>query len=69
WFAIEYATQTGYGSLQCPRSAALAVTPPNDFQHLVVSGPGGRLQPYGGTIQALHCGEITTSPVLAHAPF
>ena len=69
WFEILYVTQTTYGDLQCPRSATLAVTPPGDTGPLLVTRTGGQLQPYGGTTQALHCGGIIVSPVLAQPPF
>jgi hypothetical protein len=69
WFDIEFPTQTGFGSLQCPTSAALAVIPPNDTTALVVSGSGGQLGVYGGDIPHLMCGNIDVSPVLAQPPF
>lgn len=69
WFDILYVTQNDYGDMQCPRSATLGVTPPGDSRPLVVTGTGGQLQPYGGSTQALHCGEISVSPVLAQPPF
>ncbi|MGH9307666.1 MAG: DUF4232 domain-containing protein [Acidimicrobiales bacterium] len=69
WFALGFADQTGYGSAQCPKSTSLAVTAPNAYDHLTITGAGGQLQPYGGTVQSLHCGQITVSPVLSHPPF
>jgi Protein of unknown function (DUF4232) len=69
WFDIEFLTQTGFGSLQCPTSAALAVIPPNDKTALVVRGSGGQIGAYGGDIPHLMCGNIDVSPVLAEPPF
>jgi hypothetical protein len=69
WFDIEFATQTGFGNLTCPRSTSLAVIPPNEYSHLVVRGTGGELAPYGGTTEDLRCGQIRTSAVLAASPY
>jgi hypothetical protein len=69
WFDIEFPTQTGFGSLQCPTSAALAVIPPNDTTALVVRGPGGQIGAYGGDIPHLMCGTINVSPILTQPPF
>jgi hypothetical protein len=69
WFDIEFPTQTGFGSLQCPTSAALAVIPPNDTTALVIRGSGGQIGAYGGDIPHLMCGNINVSPVLAQPPF
>lgn len=68
WFAIEFPTQTGYGNLTCPRSTYLAVTPPGDSKPLRVAGQGGEIAAYGGTTQALRCGQIETTAVLAAPP-
>lgn len=68
WFAIQYPTQTGYGNLSCPKSASLGVMAPGDTAQLTVSGPGGQLQPYGGTTQDLQCGHINVTPVAARPP-
>jgi hypothetical protein len=69
WFDIEFPTQTGFGNLQCPTSAALAVIPPNDVSPVVLRGPGGQIGAYGGDIPHLMCGNINVSPVLAQPPF
>jgi hypothetical protein len=69
WFDIEFPTQTGFGSLQCPTSAALAVIPPNDTTALVVRGSGGQIGAYGGDIPHLMCGNINVSPILPQPPF
>jgi hypothetical protein len=69
WFAIQFPTRTGFGTISCPTSSALAVVPPNTTTAFVLLGPGGQLQPFGGTTQNVHCGEITTSPILGHPPF
>jgi hypothetical protein len=62
-FSMKYAAQTGYGSLSCPTSTSLEITPPNDYHYLTVTGPAGKLQPYGGTTQDLQCGIIDVQPV------
>ena len=69
WFDIEFPTQTGFDSLQCPTSAALAVIPPNDTTALVIRGSGGQIGAYGGDIPHVMCGNINVSPVLAQPPF
>ena len=62
-FDLGYANQTGYGSANCPTSAAVTVTPPNNLNPI---NARWHLQPYGGsTIAKLRCGEITVSPVYA----
>jgi hypothetical protein len=61
-FDLGYADSTGYGNERCPTSARVEITPPNDFAHLTISW---HLQPYGGDIPHLECGEITVSPVFA----
>jgi Protein of unknown function (DUF4232) len=69
WFDIEFPTQTGFGSLHCPTSAALAVIPPNNRTALILRGPGGQIAPYGGDIPHLMCGNIDVSSVLSQPPF
>ncbi len=69
WFDIEFPTQTGFGTLTCPTSFALAVIPPNNTMALRITGSGGQISPYGGDIPHLMCGNITTSPVLPQPPF
>lgn len=61
-FAVGFATATGYGSEQCPRSSTVAITPPNDYHSIVMHWA---IAPYGGTAQHLQCGDITVSPVYA----
>lgn len=63
-FDIGYADSTGFGNERCPTSTRVEVTPPNDYGHLTIAW---RLQPYGGNIPHLRCGEITVSPVYAGA--
>ncbi len=63
YFHMGFAASTGYGNAQCPTSARVEFTPPNDFQSLTVPLA---IRPYGGpTIAQLNCGEITVSPVYA----
>ncbi|MGH9069338.1 MAG: DUF4232 domain-containing protein [Acidimicrobiales bacterium] len=69
WFAIEYATQTGYGNLSCPRSASLAISPPAGYGSVLISGRGGQLRPYGGTTQHLRCGQISETQLYPFPPF
>jgi hypothetical protein len=61
-FNLGYADATGYGNEKCPTSARVEVTPPNDYSHLTIAW---MLQPYGGDIPHLVCGEINVSPVFA----
>jgi hypothetical protein len=61
-FAVGFATATGYGSEQCPRSSTVAITPPNDYHSIVMHWA---IAPYGGTTQHLECGDVTVSPVYA----
>ena len=63
YFALHFPDGTGYSGLVCPASAALWVTPPGSTHATVVSGAGARIEPYGGSIRHLHCGEIDVSPV------
>jgi hypothetical protein len=61
-FDLGYADATGYGNEHCPTSTRVEVTPPNDYGHLTIAW---KLQPYGGDIPHLECGEIAVSPVFA----
>lgn len=61
-FDLGYADSTGFGDDRCPTSTRVEITPPNDYKHLTIAW---RLQPYGGDIPHLRCGEITVSPVFA----
>ncbi len=65
YFIVGYADATGYSGDSCPSSSSLEVTAPNDYQYLTISAA---LNPYGGTIQNLQCGDLTISPVLASLP-
>jgi hypothetical protein len=65
YFGVHYAAQTGYGNLKCPTSAALRITPPGTTVGLVLHGPGGKIQAYGGSIPHLHCGILGVSAVSA----
>lgn len=64
-FSMRFADQTGFGSLQCPTSVSLEVTPPNAYNYVTVTGQAGQIQAYGGTTQNLKCGEIDVKPVVA----
>ncbi len=68
WFMMEFSNSTGYANAQCPTSVSLEITPPNSYHYLVVSGRGGQLNPYGGTVTALHCGTISVQPVTDSNP-
>lgn len=66
YFAVRYASATGYGGLACPIASALRVTPPGATVALVLRGPGARVRAYGGTTEHLRCGMLTVSAVTAH---
>jgi hypothetical protein len=63
-FELGYADATGFGSETCPTSTRIEITPPNDYRPLTIAW---RIQPFGGDIPHLRCGEITVSPVYAGA--
>ncbi|HEX2702039.1 MAG TPA: DUF4232 domain-containing protein [Solirubrobacteraceae bacterium] len=63
-FNLGYADATGYGNERCPTSTRVEITAPNDYKPLTIVW---RIQPYGGDIPHLECGEITVSPVFAGA--
>ena len=65
YFGIEYESSTGYMNAYCPTSAALELTAPGTTRGVLLSGVGGRIQPYGGSIQHLHCGILSMTPVSA----
>ncbi len=65
YFGVHYAASTGYGTLRCPTSAALKLTAPGTAAGLTLHGPGGRIQPYGGSIPHLHCGILHVSALTA----
>ena len=60
-FLLGYADATGYGTATCPRSTVLSVTPPGDQRAIAVRVGMGV---YGGTIQALRCGEVAVWPIV-----
>jgi len=64
-FYLGYADSTGYGDEQCPASTRVEITAPNDYRPLTIAW---KIQPYGGDIPHLKCGEITVSPVFAGSP-
>jgi Protein of unknown function (DUF4232) len=60
-FDLGYSDSTGYGTAICPEATTLAITPPGAQQPISVTV---EVDAYGGsTIQTLHCGDITVSPV------
>ena len=65
YFAVEYASQTGYATLTCPRSAALRFVPPQVAGSLALRGAAARIAPYGGTTEHLDCGIVHVSAVTA----
>jgi hypothetical protein len=65
YFGVLYASQTGYGNLTCPESAALRFTPPQNTATIVWRGSGARIAPYGGTTEHLKCGSVRVSAVTA----
>lgn len=68
YFALYYPDSTGFDDLHCPTSAALELTPPGETHAIVFHGQGSQIEPYGGNVVHLHCGEIDVSPVTTH-PF
>lgn len=68
WFTLQYPDQTGYGSLTCPTSTALEVTPPNAYHFLTVTGTAGTIQAYGGTSTHLQCGRLSVRAVTGTPP-
>lgn len=65
WFAIDYATATGFAGERCPTAARLRVTPPQLSQSLVLGGRAAHITPYGGSTVHLLCGEIHVTPLSA----
>jgi hypothetical protein len=65
YFDIHYASQTGFGNLSCPTSAALRLTAPGQMVGEVLHGKGGAIQPYGGSQTHLECGTVRVTPVTA----
>jgi hypothetical protein len=63
-FSLRFAHATGYGSASCPTSTSLEITPPNSYHSITVTGSGGQVQAYGGTVSNLKCGEIFVQPVV-----
>jgi hypothetical protein len=59
-FDIGYSDATGYANERCPTSARVAIIPPEDTKPITIAW---RLEPYGGDIPHLRCGEIAVSPV------
>ncbi|HUB76430.1 MAG TPA: DUF4232 domain-containing protein [Solirubrobacteraceae bacterium] len=63
-FDMGYADATGFGNEHCPTSSRVEITAPNDYRTLTISWA---IQPYGGDIPHLRCGQINVSPVFAGA--
>lgn len=59
-FDMFYEAGTGYGNLSCPTSTSVNFTPPGSTTALVLAW---KIQPYGGTVQALKCGELKVGPL------
>jgi hypothetical protein len=59
-FDMIFAAQTGYGNAYCPASSSVTLIPPGSTAGVTVVW---KIQPYGGTVQALHCGELRVSPI------
>jgi len=59
-FDVLYEAQTGYGNAYCPTSSKVKFTPPGSKTPLILTW---KIQPYGGTVQNLRCGEIRVSPL------
>ena len=65
YFGVEYASQTGFATLRCPKSVALRITPPQVAGSLTLRAPAARIAPYGGTTKQLECGIVHVSAVTA----
>jgi len=65
YFAVVYHSQTGFGRLTCPASAALELTAPGTSTGLVLKGPAGQIAAYSGSQVHLRCGLLRVSPVTA----
>jgi hypothetical protein len=63
-FYLGYDDSTGFGNEKCPASTRVEITPPNDYRPLTIAW---QIEPYGGDIPHLQCGEITVSPVFPGA--
>lgn len=61
-FDLGYSDSTGYGNLKCPTSVQQEIMPPGSDKPIIVKW---NMDPYGGSIPKLHCGEVTVSPVYA----
>jgi hypothetical protein len=63
YFSASWPDGTGYAGASCPTSTSLEITPPNDTMQLLVTGAGGVINAFGGTLAHLQCGTITVTPV------
>jgi hypothetical protein len=61
-FDLGYSDSTGYENLKCPTSVQQEITPPGSYKPIIVNWS---MDPYGGSVPNLHCGEVTVSPVYA----
>ncbi len=59
-FLVGYESATGYSGVTCPTSHAIEIYPPHNARAILVNW---HLAPYGGTVTALRCGQLTVSPV------
>jgi len=66
WSVMQFADAAGYANETCPTSAALLVTAPNAYHSTTLSGTAGKIQAFGGSTAALHCGILYVQPVTAN---
>ena len=59
-FLVGYENATGYSGVTCPTSHAIKIYPPHNTRAILVNW---HLAPYGGSVSALRCGQLTVSPV------
>jgi len=63
YFGIIFHDQTGYGTLTCPTSNALKLTPPGDTKSLLLAHQ--HIAAYSGTTEHLVCGVLRITAVTA----
>lgn len=62
YFGVIYHNQTGYGTLTCPTSAAIRLTPPQQTGTLKLNA---HIAAYSGSTEHLVCGVLRITPVTA----
>ena len=67
YFTVWYEDATGFERAVCPRASALSIRAPGVAGDLTLRGKEARMEPYGGTIKQLRCGELSVGPVSAKA--